>query len=340
MSTQAFLQDYVEEVQEHLLEMEKSLLILEQEGADKEHISHIFRAAHSLKGASAYMGFEGLAKLTHEMESLISEIQRNSRAIPTNGISVLLKCVDMITGAVEHLSREGTEPSLDESFLQSLRSAFSSGESARNFAEKEPVHPVDDQDLQSFFQEEDEELLSIFTLSFRENYTSLVELLESSSAPSLTPDERKTARELAGKLISSARYMDYQPVVTILADWEEESRDVKRRGTRQGSVAGIVQSLRGRTGKDVARAYSCHSRLFGANTPLPPSRGDLPVTLPMKLSPPLRGEGGCSRNCPSKRKMRSCFQSFSTHFSRICPNSPKLSCPGVSPIRTSTGHWS
>ena len=82
MASQDFLQDYADEVREHLQELESSLLILEREGTNKEEINQIFRAAHSIKGASAYMGFEKLAGLTHELESLMSEIQAQSRPVP------------------------------------------------------------------------------------------------------------------------------------------------------------------------------------------------------------------------------------------------------------------
>src|SRR5512141_1607186 len=98
MSTQEFLQDYIEEVQEHLLDLEKSLLILEQEGANQEHLAQIFRGAHSIKGASTYMGFEGLAAITHEMESLISEVQQKASSVSSNCVSVLLECVDLMSG--------------------------------------------------------------------------------------------------------------------------------------------------------------------------------------------------------------------------------------------------
>ena len=85
MAAQDFLQEYADEVREHLQELESSLLILEREGTNKEEINQIFRAAHSIKGASAYMGFERLAGLTHELESLMSEIQAQSRPVPPEG---------------------------------------------------------------------------------------------------------------------------------------------------------------------------------------------------------------------------------------------------------------
>lgn len=49
MTSRDFLHEYVEEVNEHLQELESSLLVLEREGSNREEIGRIFRAAHSIK---------------------------------------------------------------------------------------------------------------------------------------------------------------------------------------------------------------------------------------------------------------------------------------------------
>lgn len=254
MSSEEFLQDYVEEVREHLQDMEKSLLVLEQEGTNREQMAQVFRAAHSIKGASAYMGFEGLANLTHELESLISEVQQSSRAIPSKGISLLLECVDLLSKAVDHVKKKGAEPPMDASFIEILRSAFTSGgaftetsggnggdgydvefdlpteidafakppeATVSETTSEAPVLPEEEPDLQSPIQEEDEELLAIFIGSFRDNYSKLLELLNSCPGEFLDEIAVDTAEELIGKLISSAQYMDYQPIVTYLVEWEK-----------------------------------------------------------------------------------------------------------------------
>ena len=75
MASEGIIQEYVVEVKEHLQELEQSLLTMEREGTSKEGIGEIFRAAHSIKGAAAYMGFEHMANLTHGLESIIGQIQ-------------------------------------------------------------------------------------------------------------------------------------------------------------------------------------------------------------------------------------------------------------------------
>jgi two-component system, chemotaxis family, sensor kinase CheA len=134
MTSEDFLQDYVEEVKEHLQELESSLLILEREGTNTDETNQIFRAAHSIKGASAYMGYERLATLTHELESLISQIQTEARPVPPKGISILLQCVDFISNALQRLQESGEEPPLPPALLQDLRDVFASAEAPEQLA--------------------------------------------------------------------------------------------------------------------------------------------------------------------------------------------------------------
>jgi two-component system chemotaxis sensor kinase CheA len=124
MPPEGFLQEYLDEVKEHLQELERSLLILEREGDNKDEIAGIFRVAHSIKGISSYMGYQGLATLTHELESLISKLQASSRPVTPEGVSTLLGCVDFISSALGHLQEKGEEPMLPTPLMQELRDAL------------------------------------------------------------------------------------------------------------------------------------------------------------------------------------------------------------------------
>ncbi len=233
------MQDYVEEVREHLVDMEKSLLLLEHEGVDQEQIARVFRATHSIKGASACMGFEGLTGLTHELESLIAAVQNSARSVPQTGISLLLDCVDLISKAVDHVTKNGCEPAIDASFVKNLHEAFFTDglppEHLRGENVTEQSEPVDRVETASdagdlppvreaeedCVQDEDEELLSIFAASFRENLSAIFDLLNASSQTDIGDDECGKILESVEKLTSSARYMDYQQIVERLEQWSQ-----------------------------------------------------------------------------------------------------------------------
>ena len=263
MTSDDFLKEYGEEVKEHLQELEHSLLALEREGTDKEKIQRIFRAAHSIKGASAYMGFEKLAHLTHEMETLFSEIRARSLPLSGKGISILLECVDFISNALGHLQEKGEEPALPSSLLESLRTVLVSQEEDDSPSspheeeqedlaflfpdeehttvpggpeESESVIPKIDGDSEEpegeMEPEEDQELLEIFVSSFLENSSELVRLL-SSSGEVLTDSDFNQTQELVKRLIASSQYMDYERMVTLLKELEQDFLVSFQTGTTQ-----------------------------------------------------------------------------------------------------------
>jgi two-component system chemotaxis sensor kinase CheA len=260
MPSQDFLQDYVEEVREHLIDMERSLLLLEQEGVDREQIAQVFRAAHSIKGASACMGFEGLTGLTHELESLISAVQSSARSVPPAGISLLLDCVDLISKAVDHVKQNGREPAIDSSLLENLHEAFfKEGLVTEKSVPESPAgRPLQAEGMESeagpgagdrstgrrqeplLVEEEDEELLGIFVSSFQENMSRLLGILNDSTQPNMSADELPTILELVEKLMSSARYMDYQSVVAKLEEWSQSLQpDHGRPPTRRKALESL-----------------------------------------------------------------------------------------------------
>lgn len=109
MNTNEYLDLFLEEAREHLQNLNDGLLRLEQEPEDQEAINEIFRAAHTLKGMAATMGYEQIAELTHRMENLLSKI-REEEVKSTQSLSDLLfKCVDTLEEMVENIAGGNTK---------------------------------------------------------------------------------------------------------------------------------------------------------------------------------------------------------------------------------------
>ncbi|MGE0201450.1 MAG: chemotaxis protein CheA [Candidatus Melainabacteria bacterium] len=83
----SLLQEFVAESRDHLSSIEPDLLVMEREGANtqQEIINRIFRAIHSIKGASGFFGLEALKRLSHSMESVLMMI-RDGKLTPDPGI--------------------------------------------------------------------------------------------------------------------------------------------------------------------------------------------------------------------------------------------------------------
>ncbi|MCA9184274.1 MAG: Hpt domain-containing protein, partial [Planctomycetales bacterium] len=86
------------EAAEHLEHMEAALLQLEDAPRDMELLNTIFRAAHSIKGASTTFGIEEVGKFTHVLETLLERMRDGVLQANSELIELLLTSVDVITG--------------------------------------------------------------------------------------------------------------------------------------------------------------------------------------------------------------------------------------------------
>ncbi|MFK7735813.1 MAG: chemotaxis protein CheA [Pirellulaceae bacterium] len=142
-----FLESFFEEASEHLESMEGALLQLESSPDDGELLNTIFRAAHSIKGASSTFGVKAVGEFTHVLESLLDRMRDGEIAVTAQTTEVLLISVDVLSGLLS-AARDGTpEPENVEEVVGQLNE-INGGESD-TAAEKnttaeaqEPTGPV------------------------------------------------------------------------------------------------------------------------------------------------------------------------------------------------------
>lgn len=65
---QQILGYFIEEAKEHLDTLEQGLLDLQSTMKDTERVNEMFRAAHSVKGGAAMLGFSSIQKIAHRLE--------------------------------------------------------------------------------------------------------------------------------------------------------------------------------------------------------------------------------------------------------------------------------
>lgn len=130
METSQYLDLFLEESNDHLQILNKNLLIMESNPTKIELLDEIFRAAHTLKGMSATMGFEKIAHLTHHMENVLGKLR--DRVVPfTNKVcDILFKCVDFIEGMLKDIA-SGNQGDMDiDELVVSLNNIENSIEAA------------------------------------------------------------------------------------------------------------------------------------------------------------------------------------------------------------------
>jgi two-component system chemotaxis sensor kinase CheA len=118
---------FFDETAEHLAVMEESLLGLERTPDDQELLNRIFRAAHSIKGASGTFGFGDIATFTHSLEGLLDRM-RDGEILPTpNLVELLLQSADALGGLLAWAKDGGEPPKSNEGLIQALELARQGG---------------------------------------------------------------------------------------------------------------------------------------------------------------------------------------------------------------------
>ncbi len=100
---------FVAECREHLQELNLAIVALEQNPDDPEGVDAIFRVVHSVKGMAGTMGFDGMARLTHEMEEVFELIRQRRGAVEREAIDIVLACLDELSAALDAIERDGEE---------------------------------------------------------------------------------------------------------------------------------------------------------------------------------------------------------------------------------------
>ncbi len=99
------LRDFLGEGREYLDNAEAALLALESRPADSEAINIVFRAFHTIKGTSAFLGLEDITEFAHHAESLLSRVREGE--IPYAGYTadVALRATDMLQALLAVVER-------------------------------------------------------------------------------------------------------------------------------------------------------------------------------------------------------------------------------------------
>jgi two-component system chemotaxis sensor kinase CheA len=103
------MKEFLAESQEGLERMEFCLTELEKRPDDGELVTEIFRAVHTIKGTTGFLGFARLERLAHAGESLLGELRDGKLTVTTELISGLLQLMDGLHRILQTIETTGTE---------------------------------------------------------------------------------------------------------------------------------------------------------------------------------------------------------------------------------------
>ena len=72
---QELLEGFLAETTELLEKLDDDLIALEKASDDPELMNRIFRSIHTVKGASSFLGFDLLVRVTHKTEDVLNRLR-------------------------------------------------------------------------------------------------------------------------------------------------------------------------------------------------------------------------------------------------------------------------
>lgn len=102
-----YLDIFLDESREHLQTCNEKLLDLEKNPTDLQLVNDIFRAAHTLKGMSATMGFDDMAHLTHHLENMFDAIRNEQMIVTPESMDTMFEALDHLEAMVQSIAEGG-----------------------------------------------------------------------------------------------------------------------------------------------------------------------------------------------------------------------------------------
>jgi two-component system chemotaxis sensor kinase CheA len=101
----SLLADFINESREYMEAAEAALLELETNPQNKEAINTVFRAFHTIKGTSAFLGLQPISELAHHAESLFNRFREGELLCTGPRADLSLRAVDMLTAVLALVDR-------------------------------------------------------------------------------------------------------------------------------------------------------------------------------------------------------------------------------------------
>lgn len=95
--------DYFEEVESHIDNLQNGLVRLSGGGADPELVNDLFRSSHSIKGQSGQMNARPMEKVAHKLEDVLDLVREKKLALTPSSAEVLLGVIDGLASMLRQL---------------------------------------------------------------------------------------------------------------------------------------------------------------------------------------------------------------------------------------------
>lgn len=93
---QELLEGFLTETTELIEKLDDDLIALEKSSDDTDLMNRIFRSIHTIKGASSFLGFDLLVKVTHKTEDVLNRLRKGELVVNPEIMDVILEATDLV----------------------------------------------------------------------------------------------------------------------------------------------------------------------------------------------------------------------------------------------------
>ncbi|MEO0475973.1 MAG: chemotaxis protein CheA [Planctomycetota bacterium] len=258
------LQDFLTESDELLSSMDHLMVELESAPDDSDLLNTIFRALHTIKGSSGFLGLSPVTQIAHASEDLLNKLRNAELACNESIVTAILDSVDVLRdqiGEVGGGSMPGPPPQdlLDK--LHTLADGEAESPAQTNVSNEEIGSQEVEATTGSAATEADElpyeaieldaskaSLLEFMVLDLGQTIEQLIDLHQQCDSPEARQNACAEAEELADELVRSIDFFDRDQLsketktlakaFAALPELEEEAANAMR--VRIGAVLWIM----------------------------------------------------------------------------------------------------
>jgi len=122
----SLIQEFLAESEEFLQRMDQDMVALEAAPHDAELLNRIFRALHTIKGTSGFLGLEPIVRLSHRAEDVLNALRKGEAQLSRPIIDALLAARDYLGKMLQDVREGGLQQYEMGSLLKELEAAQNS----------------------------------------------------------------------------------------------------------------------------------------------------------------------------------------------------------------------
>ena len=107
------VKEFIVESTENLDRLDRDLVSLEKSPTSKELLGSIFRAVHTVKGTTGFLGYTRLESVAHAGENLLSKLREGVLILSPSITSGLLAMVDAVRTMLAAIENSGSDGDTD-----------------------------------------------------------------------------------------------------------------------------------------------------------------------------------------------------------------------------------